>query len=42
MAKARVETIDNDVGLAASLGASGELAGRVDLEKFRDLVPAFD
>lgn len=40
MAEARVEVVDNDVGLAAFSGASGEFAAREDLEKFRDLISA--
>ena len=39
MAEARVKVVDDNVGLAALFGASGEFAAREDLEKFRDLVP---
>ena len=40
MTEARVEIVDDDAWLAALFGASGELTGRVYLEKFGDLVPA--
>lgn len=40
MAEARVEVVDNDVGLAAFSGAGGEFAAREDLKKLRDLVSA--
>ena len=40
MAKSRIEVVDDDVWLAALLGASGELAGRVYLEELGDLVSA--
>ena len=40
MAEARIEIVDDDVWFAALVGASGELAGRVYLEKFGYLVSA--
>ena len=40
MAEARIEAIDDDIWLAALFGASGELAGRIYLEKLGYLVSA--
>ena len=41
MAEAGVKVVDDDFGFAALPGASGELAAREDLKKFRDLVSMF-
>lgn len=40
MTEARIEVVDDDVWLAALLGASGKLAGRVYFKKLGDLVSA--